>query len=136
MVPVPLQDILSETTDDLEFRDKVIKMSLGFDHLVVATSTQCHIYSTGNWNTPHIFDLKDTVTMILQCQRHFMILDNSTGMQLYTYEGRQLCNPKFQGLRTELLNSQVWTGCGGGECGEEEIGNGKGWKAAHFAVAP
>ena len=38
----------------------------GFDHLIVATSTQCHIYSTGNWNTPHIFDLKDTVTLILQ----------------------------------------------------------------------
>ena len=38
----------------------------GFEHLIVATSTQCHIYSTGNWNTPHIFDLKDTVTLILQ----------------------------------------------------------------------
>lgn len=104
---IVVQDILSETTDDLDFRDKVIKISLGFDHLVVATSTQCHIYSTGNWNTPHIFDLKDTVTLILQCARHFLIMDNSTGMQLYTYEGRQLCNPKFQGLRTELLNSQM-----------------------------
>ena len=39
-----------------------------------------------------------------QCARHFLILDNSAGIQLYTYEGRQLCNPKFQGLRTELLN--------------------------------
>ena len=41
----------------------------GFEHLIVATSTQCHIYSTGNWNTPHIFDLKDTVTLILQVRR-------------------------------------------------------------------
>ena len=64
-----MQDIVSETTDELDFRDKVIKASLGFDHLIVATSTQCHIYSTGNWNTPHIFDLKDTVTLILQVRR-------------------------------------------------------------------
>ena len=42
-----------------------------------------------------------------QCARHFLILDNSAGIQLYTYEGRQLCNPKFQGLRTELLNREM-----------------------------
>lgn len=64
---------------------RVIKTSLGYDHLVVCTSTQCHVYNTNNWNTPHIFDLKDTVTMILQCSRHFLIMDNSTGIQLYTY---------------------------------------------------
>ncbi|MEW5301900.1 MAG: hypothetical protein WDW36_004725 [Sanguina aurantia] len=102
-----VNDILSETTDELDFRDRVIKISLGFDHLIVATSTQCHIYSTSNWNTPHIFDLKDTVTLILQCERHFLVLDNASGLQLYTYEGRQICNPKFQGLRTELLNRQM-----------------------------
>ena len=65
-----VQDILSETVDELDFnREQVIKMSLGFDHLIVATSTQCHVYSTSNWNTPHIFDLKDTVTLILQVCR-------------------------------------------------------------------
>ena len=104
---IVVQDIVSETTDDLEFRDKVVKISLGFNHLVVATSTQCQVYHTGNWGTPHIFDLKDTVTLILQSARHFMLMDHSSGMQLYTYEGRPLCNPKFQGLRTELLNAQM-----------------------------
>uniref|UniRef100_A0A7S0WTZ1 Intraflagellar transport protein 80 homolog n=1 Tax=Chlamydomonas leiostraca TaxID=1034604 RepID=A0A7S0WTZ1_9CHLO len=104
---VVVQDMLSETVDELEFRDKVIKLSLGYDHLIVATSTQCHIYSTSNWNTPHIFDLKDTVTLVLQAERHFLIMDNSTGIQLFTYEGRQICNPKFQGLRPELLNRQM-----------------------------
>jgi hypothetical protein len=38
-----------------------------------------------------------------------MLLDNSTGIQIYTYEGRLICNPRFQGLRTELLNSQMIT---------------------------
>eukprot|EP00798_Chlamydomonas_sp_ICE-L_P008266 gene8266-1535_t len=102
-----VQDILSETTDELDFRDKVIKICLGYDHLIVATATQCHIYSTSNWSTPHIFDLKDIVTLVLQCERHFLIMDNAMGIQLYTYEGRQICNPKMTGLRTELLNQQM-----------------------------
>lgn len=131
-----MQDIISETQDELDFRDKVVKISLGasvcrgnamaapghasiwhggaaasqqsepadaqparagFEHLIVATSTQCHIYSTSNWNTPHIFDLKDTVTLLQQCERCFLLMDNATGIQLFTYEGRQICNPKSQG---------------------------------------
>ena len=48
-----------------------------------------------------------TAAYPMQCARHFLILDNSTGIQLFTYEGRQLCNPKFQGLRTELLNREM-----------------------------
>lgn len=52
--------------EDLEFKDCIIKMSLGFGHLVVATATQCSIYNVNNWNTPHIFDLKDTVNLIMQ----------------------------------------------------------------------
>lgn len=33
-------------------------------------------------------------------------MDNFTGIQVYSYEGRLLCNPKFVGLRTEFLNHQ------------------------------
>ncbi len=32
----------------------------------MATATQCHVYNTTNLNTPHIFDLKDTVTLLMQ----------------------------------------------------------------------
>ncbi|GBG65480.1 hypothetical protein CBR_g51075 [Chara braunii] len=101
-----IQDVLTETVEELDFRDRVIKASLGCDHLVVATATQCCIFSTSNWNTPHIFDIKDTVLMILQSQRHFLMIDSFSGLQLFTYEGRQVCNPRFQGLRTEFLNEQ------------------------------
>ncbi len=38
----------------------------GYGYLIVATATQCHVYNTNNLNTPHIFDLKDTVTLLLQ----------------------------------------------------------------------
>ncbi|PNH11834.1 Intraflagellar transport protein 80 [Tetrabaena socialis] len=107
---IVVNDILNENADELpEFRDRVIKVSLGYGYLIVATATQCHIYSTSNLGTPHIFDLKDTVTLLLQAERHFLLLDNSAGIQIYTYEGRQICNPRFQGLRTELLNAQMIT---------------------------
>ncbi|EFJ41230.1 intraflagellar transport protein IFT80 [Volvox carteri f. nagariensis] len=90
---IVVNDILNENADELpEFRDRVIKVSLGYGYLIVATATQCHVYNTNNLNTPHIFDLKDTVTLLLQ---------------IYTYEGRQICNPRFQGLRTELLNADM-----------------------------
>lgn len=105
---IVVNDILNENVDELpEFRDRVIKVSLGYGFLIVATSTQCHVYNTNNLNTPHIFDLKDTVTLILQAERHFLLLDNSAGIQIITYEGRLVCNPKFQGLRTELLNADM-----------------------------
>uniref|UniRef100_A0A7S3R5J7 Intraflagellar transport protein 80 n=1 Tax=Dunaliella tertiolecta TaxID=3047 RepID=A0A7S3R5J7_DUNTE len=104
---VVVVDLLSEITDELEFRDRVVKISLGFDHLIVATSTQCHVYSISNLSTPYIFDLKEPVTLVMQCERHFLIMDHSSGIQLYTYEGRQLCNPKFPGLHPELMNQQM-----------------------------
>ncbi|KAF5830135.1 hypothetical protein DUNSADRAFT_15001 [Dunaliella salina] len=63
---VVVVDLLSEIKDDLEFRDRVVKISLGFDHLIVATSTQCHVYSISNLSTPCIFDLKEPVTLVMQ----------------------------------------------------------------------
>lgn len=68
---------------------------------------QCCIYSITNWNTPHIFDIKDTVILLKQCQRYFLMVDCHTGLHLYTYEGRHICNPKFQGLRIEAINNQT-----------------------------
>lgn len=103
---IKVRDILSETVEDLDFRDRVIKMSLGYGYLVVVTATQVCIYNCNNWNTPHIFDCKDVVTLVVQCKEHFLLVDALNGIQLYSYEGRQICNPKFQGLRPELLNMQ------------------------------
>ena len=37
-------NVVNEAMDVLEFRDRVIKASLAFGHLVVATSLQFYIY--------------------------------------------------------------------------------------------
>ncbi|XP_055502337.1 intraflagellar transport protein 80 homolog [Leucoraja erinacea] len=102
-----VRNVLNDALDVLEFRDRVIKASLSQGHLVVVTTLQCYVYSTKNWNTPLVFDLKEgTVSLILQTQRHFLLLDGA-GIYLYSYEGRLISSPKFPGMRTDILSSQT-----------------------------
>lgn len=64
-----VQDVLQGSKEYLDLRDRVIKASLGFNYLVVATSSQCYVYSDRNWNTPVIIDLRNNgrVLCIQQC---------------------------------------------------------------------
>jgi len=95
----------NETVDELEFRDRVIEFAMGFGHLVVATAAQCYVYSTNNWNTPHIFDLKEAVSMIKLAAKHFTTVDNLSGVQVFSYEGRLISQLKFPGLRPEFVSA-------------------------------
>jgi intraflagellar transport protein 80 len=102
---ISVEDIQrSNFVEELEFRDRVVKMSFAFDHLVVATATQCCLYTTHNWTTPVVFDLKDTVTLIVQAPKFFALVDNSQGVQIYTYEGRLISSPKTSGT-SEFLSA-------------------------------
>lgn len=40
--------MMNDAVDILDFRDPVIKASLAFAHLVVATSLQCYVYRSVN----------------------------------------------------------------------------------------
>ena len=64
-----IQDILIDNVEELDFRDKIVNISFGFEHLIVATTAQCWIYNVGNWGTPHVFDVKDNVKLIMQCKK-------------------------------------------------------------------
>eukprot|EP00744_Colponema_vietnamica_P004654 GILI01006912.1.p1 GENE.GILI01006912.1~~GILI01006912.1.p1 ORF type:complete len:758 (-),score=200.90 GILI01006912.1:92-2365(-) len=101
---VHVQDVLNETNEELDFRDRVIDMSIGFGYLVVVTALQCHIYNVQSWGAPHILELKDIVHLIVQSERHFALVDLFNGIQIFNYEGRMLSSPKFPGLRVECLN--------------------------------
>jgi len=101
---IRVQDVCNETMDELDFRDRVLEMSLGFGYLVLATSTQCYIYNVNNLNTPHIFDIGVPVNLIIQSASHFITIDNFKGVQVYTYEGRAKANPRHQGVLPEFLN--------------------------------
>lgn len=94
------------TSEEIDLRDPVVKLSIGFGFLVVATTSQGLIYNTTTWGTPVAFDLRENVTLIRQAERCFLIVDTFSGIQVMSYEGRRLSNPKFQGLQTEFLRRQ------------------------------
>lgn len=99
-----VHDVANESIEDLEFpRDRVVEIGVGFDMLIVTTTTQCYIYNLQNLNTPIIFDIKAPPNFIHICRKHFLMLDQISGIQVFTFEGRVLCNLRFQGLRPEYL---------------------------------
>lgn len=96
-----------QSTEELEFGHRVIEMSMGFEYLIVATSKQCYIYPVTNFSTPHIFDLSGgTVSLILQASKCFLLVDKIRGLQIYSYEGRQISAPKLVGIASNALNPQ------------------------------
>jgi len=100
-------DVLKQVEEaNLDFPDRVIDISLAFGYLIVATTRQCHIYGVYNMHTPQIFELKESINLIIQCDKCFATVDNSLGVRVWSYEGRLMSNPKFSGLRPEFLNRQ------------------------------
>mmetsp|Transcript_19257 Transcript_19257/g.42924 ORF Transcript_19257/g.42924 Transcript_19257/m.42924 type:complete len:770 (+) Transcript_19257:82-2391(+) len=105
---VRVQDVANEALEDLEFsRDRVVEIGLGFEHLVVTTTTQCFVYSLANLNTPIIFDIRAPPHFLHLCRRHFLSIDQISGIQIISFEGRVLSTPKFQGLRAEYLTRDM-----------------------------
>ena len=41
---IQVRNVLNDALEKLDFRDRIIKVALGFSNLVVATSCQCYIY--------------------------------------------------------------------------------------------
>lgn len=72
---IEVRHIGNEIRETLEISDRVVQLEFGFDHLVVITPAQCHVYSVVNWNTPAIFDLKNTsVSAVLLAEKYIIII--------------------------------------------------------------
>uniref|UniRef100_A0A7S1KX12 Guanine nucleotide-binding protein subunit beta-like protein n=1 Tax=Neobodo designis TaxID=312471 RepID=A0A7S1KX12_NEODS len=103
-----VEDMTTKNTEVLEHRDTIIKVSIGFSHLIVATTTQCTVYAVERWSQPVQFDLRDVVVSIQQCERCFFIADCTLGIQVYSYEGRQTAVIKIgASIRPELLTNNL-----------------------------
>ena len=87
----------------LDFKDRVINMSIGWSNLIVTTANQCYVYDFSNWNTPHIFDLKDSVTFITQCSKFFCLVESTQGLMIYNYDGKMISNPKIAGAKCKFF---------------------------------
>ncbi|KAJ8310611.1 hypothetical protein KUTeg_012476 [Tegillarca granosa] len=79
---INVRNVVNDALEKLDFRDRIIKVSLAHAHLVVATSSQCYIY------------------------RHFLMVESS-GVYVYSYDGRLVCSPKYPGMRADVLNYQT-----------------------------
>ena len=41
---IQVRNVMNDAIEKLDFRDRIIKVALGFSNMVVATSSQCYIY--------------------------------------------------------------------------------------------
>ena len=103
---ISINDCLHEMNEDLDFRERVVNMSMKHNHLVVCTTTQCYVYNVMNWTSPFVFDVKDSIYLIVQGAKYFALIDASQNFIVYNYEGKLISTPKFQGLRVEFLNAR------------------------------
>ena len=68
--------------DEIDFKDKLIDMALGYNFLIVITATQCHIYNIQSLHSPYKFDLKDNAKLILMCPRYFSLIDDNNNINV------------------------------------------------------
>lgn len=107
---IEVTDILSENVEfqeNLDFKDRVINMSIGYNNLIAATANHCYIYNIPNWNTPHIFDLKDSVAFVLQSHKNFCLIESTNGIMIHNYEGKLISNPKIAGAKCKTFVMQL-----------------------------
>ncbi|EAN97596.1 intraflagellar transport protein 80 [Trypanosoma cruzi] len=99
-----VQNVLTDTVEELELRDKVIKVELGYGYLVACTTTQCACYPIERLSAPVQFDLRDVVITLILGEKQFLLSDCNAGIQVYSYEGRQICLLRLQAsLRPEIM---------------------------------
>jgi len=91
---ITVNDCLHEMNEDIDFRERVVNMSLGHNHLVVCTTAQCSVYNVMNWSSPFVFDLRDVVYLIVQGAKYFALIDASQNFNIYSYEGKLISSPK------------------------------------------
>ncbi|CAJ1021859.1 WD domain, G-beta repeat, putative [Leishmania lindenbergi] len=103
-----VQDVVKDTVQEIELADKVIKVELGCGYLVVCTTTQCCCYSMDRLNAPVQFDLRDPVISIILGLRQFLLADCSQGLQVFSYEGRQISVLRLQvALKPDIMTTNL-----------------------------
>jgi intraflagellar transport protein 80 len=48
-----------------------------------------------NWTSPFVFDVKDSIYLIVQGAKYFALIDASQNFIIYNYEGKLVSTPKF-----------------------------------------
>jgi intraflagellar transport protein 80 len=68
---IKVRNCENDAKEELELKDRVLKMSAGFGYLIAITPSQCYVYSIKTFNTPAISELKEScVTLIVQSEKY------------------------------------------------------------------
>ncbi|XP_030758484.1 intraflagellar transport protein 80 homolog isoform X2 [Sitophilus oryzae] len=106
---VTVRNIMDDTVEYLELPERVIQMAMRYDHLVITTPSQCFIYSTSNWNTPFIFDLKDGAVNHLELtEKHFLVIEKKS-IGIYNYQGKLTGQPRWPNMRLDYLRAVLFS---------------------------
>ncbi|KAF7629982.1 hypothetical protein Mgra_00009011 [Meloidogyne graminicola] len=101
---INIRDLTSEIIRErLETKDRIIRME-------IATSKQCYIFNSKNWNNPIVIDLNEgsgLISLIRLCEKCFLLVD-LISLQVLNYEGKILCNIKMLSFG-EPFNEQTIT---------------------------
>lgn len=88
------RSVAANTDEELDFREPIVRVSLQYGHLVVATASQCIVYREDNWLSPSTIMLKGGVKAISQGRSVLLVADASDNVQVYSYEGKTVCTVK------------------------------------------
>ncbi|KAH7708444.1 WD40 repeat [Aphelenchoides avenae] len=104
---IEIRDVLSDVARErLETRERITKIQLGFNHLVVATTKQIYVFSSRNWNTPVMVDLKESsAQLVIRLAEKFFLLIDGHRIEVRTYEGRVVSTIKPPGTAA----GEAWT---------------------------
>ncbi|EGT54704.1 CBN-CHE-2 protein [Caenorhabditis brenneri] len=103
---VEVRDVSSEVSKEtLETKERISRMSILYKYLIVVTSSHIYIFSSKNWNTPTMIEYTETVNIIVQCEKVFLVSDGLT-ITVFTYEGRKLINLTPPGNVMALLDER------------------------------
>ena len=101
-------DLLAE--ERLHFgQEKVLATGVGFGKVVVVTQRQTHVYDPPEWHQPKsytsLFQQDMPVKLVVLGPKVMATTDTAGALKVVAYDtGRVLCQPKFQGMRAELLS--------------------------------
>lgn len=110
---ISVRDIRNNSVETLsDFRDPIVKISMAHGHLIVITAKQGLVYSSINWHTPVVIDLKGgLISFVMQSKKFICIIDTVHGIQLYSYEGRLVSSPKIQNMKPDLFTEDLMAMC-------------------------
>uniref|UniRef100_A0A0N4Y602 Intraflagellar transport protein 80 homolog (inferred by orthology to a human protein) n=1 Tax=Nippostrongylus brasiliensis TaxID=27835 RepID=A0A0N4Y602_NIPBR len=103
-----VRDVGSDLSRELlETRDRISRFAIAHDHLLVITATQLLIYSSKNWNTPVIIDLKERIITIIKQSSKVFLLSDGHILYVYSYDGRNLSEIKLPDGKQGLINEKA-----------------------------